>query len=239
MFPIEDTTPRRNLPLMIWTLILINGMIFLFALTLPKSLSDPLFHLLGIVPARFTDPAWASWFGIPVEDYWPFLTHMFLHVGWIHFVGNMWTLWIFGDNVEDRMGSIRFLLFYLLCGVIAGVVHWTFNPDSTAPAVGASGAVAGVMGAYLFLFPYSRIVVLFPLFLLPLFFKIHAVTFLSVWFVIQVLSGSVFSDTLQVGGIAWWAHIGGFVAGVLLYPFFLKSDQNNHPGELPIETIAF
>ena len=109
--------------------------------------------MFGIVPARFTHPEWALSGGFPLHGYWPFLTSMFLHGGWLHIIGNMWTLWIFGDNVEDRMGPVRFVIFYLVCGLAAGIVHCFTNPDSTIPTVGASGAIAGVMGVYFFLFP--------------------------------------------------------------------------------------
>lgn len=225
MIPLEDTAPRRNRPLITVGLIFVNGMIFLYELLLPRSLKEEFFYFLGIVPARFTHPDWAAWVGFPVDDYWPFLTHLFLHSGWIHFLGNMWTLWIFGDNVEDRMGSLRFLLFYLLCGLFAGIVHSISNPASMLPAVGASGAIAGVMGAYLFLFPNSRVRVFFPLFLLPFFFEVHTVTFFGAWFLTQILGG-VLADASQAGGVAWWGHLGGFAAGVLFYRFFLKPIQD-------------
>jgi membrane associated rhomboid family serine protease len=148
---------------------------------------------------------------------------MFLHSGWLHIIGNMWTLWIFGDNVEDRMGPIRFLFFYLLCGIAAGIVHSLTNPDSMMPAVGASGAIAGVLGAYFFLFPYARIVVLIPVFIFPFFFEMPAVLYLGFWILTQVFSGTLALATPeQVGGVAWWAHVGGFIAGIILHFFFVK-----------------
>src|SRR5207237_8668834 len=143
-------------------------------------------YLLVIVPARYTHPAWAQWVGVPIDDYWPFLTCMFLHGSWSHVIGNMWTLWIFGDNVEDRMGPVRFLAFYLLTGVAAGLTHWFTNLDSTVPTVGASGAIAGVLGAYFILFPHSRIIVLFPVFFWPFFFELPAVMYLLFWFLSQM-----------------------------------------------------
>src|SRR5437773_575379 len=147
MIPISDTVPRRNPPIATWLLMIANGLVFLFELTLPPPALQQFFYLFGIVPARFTHPDWASWAGFPMDDYWPFVTSMFLHGGWLHIIGNMWTLWIFGDNVEDRMGPGRFTIFYLLCGLFAGSVHCLTNADSTLPTVGASGAIAGVMGA--------------------------------------------------------------------------------------------
>jgi membrane associated rhomboid family serine protease len=120
--------------------------------------------------------SWAASAGFPVGDYWPLLTHQFLHSGWLHIIGNMWALWIFGDNVEDRMGPVRFAIFYLTCGVSAGLTHLLIQPHSTVPTVGASGAISGVLGAYLLLFPTARLVVLFPVLFLPLFFEVPAVS---------------------------------------------------------------
>jgi membrane associated rhomboid family serine protease len=149
---------------------------------------------------------------------------MFLHGGWMHILGNMWTLWIFGDNVEDRMGPVRFVVFYLLCGLAAGIVHTLTNPNSTLPTVGASGAIAGVMGAYLFLFPKSRIIVLIPIFFFPFFFELPAVTYLGFWALSQVFSGTLaLGDARDVGGVAWWAHVGGFITGIALQFFFVRS----------------
>src|SRR2546425_7980757 len=159
MFPIRDTVPRQNPPIATWLLILINSVVFLFELTMPEPVREQFFYWFGMVPARYTHPDWAAWVGFPIDDYWPFLTSMFLHGGWMHIIGNMWTLWIFGDNVEDRMGPVRFAVFYLLCGLAAGMVHWFTNPNAMVPAVGASGAIAGVMGAYFFLFPTARVIV--------------------------------------------------------------------------------
>jgi membrane associated rhomboid family serine protease len=186
-------------------------------LTLPQGALEQFFYLFGIVPARFVHPEWASLVGFPLDDYWPFLTSMFLHGGWLHVIGNMWTLWIFGDNVEDRMGPVRFLFFYLSCGLAAGLVQTLTSPDSTIPTVGASGAIAGVMGAYFFLFPRARIIVLVPVFFFPLFFELPAVIYLGFWALSQVFSGSLaLADPQSVGGVAWWAHVGGFTTGLVL-----------------------
>ena len=207
---------------MTWALIAINILVFLFELTLPPDQLEALFYLFGIVPARYSHPEWAAWLGLPIDDYWPFITCMFLHGGWAHVIGNMWTLWIFGDNVEDRMGPWRFLAFYLLTGVIAGLTHWLLNSDSTVPTVGASGAIAGVLGAYFVLFPQSRIIVLIPIFFFPFFFELPAVTYLLFWFLSQILGGTLAGMTSkQVGGIAFWAHAGGFAAGVVLHRLFI------------------
>jgi membrane associated rhomboid family serine protease len=228
MLPIRDNVPRRNPPIATWTLILVNGVVFLFELTMPPDVLERFVHLFGIVPARYTHPDWASWVGFPIDNYWPFFTSMFLHAGWLHIIGNMWALWIFGDNVEDRMGPIRFAVFYVLCGLVAAVVHWFTNADSTLPTVGASGAIAGVMGAYFFLFPRARVVVLLPVFFLPLFFELPAVTYLGFWVLTQVFSGTLsLGSAGEVGGVAWWAHIGGFVSGIVLQFFFVRGGRGH------------
>ncbi len=225
MFPIKDTIPSRNIPVGTWILIAANVVVFIFELMLPEPVLQAVFYYFGIVPARYSHPEWAAWVGLPIDDYWPFVTSMFLHGGWLHIIGNMWTLWIFGDNVEDRMGTLRFLIFYFICGLAAALVHYFTNPDSTLPTVGASGAIAGVMGAYLLLFPHSRVITLIPLFFfLPLFVEIPAIIYLGFWALSQVFSG-VLSLGLpeDVGGIAFWAHVGGFIAGAALCWLFVKS----------------
>jgi membrane associated rhomboid family serine protease len=223
MIPIQDTIRSRNPPLAVYALIGLNVLVFAFELTLPHGDLDQLFYILGIVPARYTHPQWAEQVGFPIDNYWPFLTSMFLHGGWAHIIGNMWTLWIFGDNIEDRMGPLRFTMFYLICGLIAGVVHWFTNLHSTIPTVGASGAIAGVLGAYLVLYPRARIVVLIPIFFYPLFFEVPAVTYLLFWALSQLYSGALaLAGPAEVGGVAWWAHVGGFTAGLLLHRLFVR-----------------
>jgi membrane associated rhomboid family serine protease len=232
MFPVGDTVPRRNPPVATWLVILANSLVFILQLGLSEYELERLFYLFGVVPARYTDPAWARWVGFPGESYWPFFTSMFLHGGWLHIIANMWTLWIFGDNVEDRMGPLRFLAFYLLCGLAAGIVHCFSNPYSTIPAVGASGALAGVMGAYLFLFPWARVVVMLPVLFLPFFFEMPAVLYLGFWALTQVFSGTLaLADPQHVGGVAWWAHVGGFAAGIVLHFFFIRRGGGYRPLE--------
>jgi membrane associated rhomboid family serine protease len=222
MIPVRDTVPSRSTPVVTWTLIAVNAAVFAYELTLDPEDLERLFYLFGMVPARYSHPGWARWAGLPMDDYWPFLTCVFLHGGWMHVIGNMWTLWIFGDNVEDRMGRTRFLIFYLLTGVAAGVTHWLTNVDSTMPTVGASGAIAGVLGAYFVLFPFARIIVLFPVFFIPFFFELPAPLYLLFWFVSQLFAGTLAGlGPESVGGVAWWAHVGGFGAGVVLHRLFL------------------
>jgi membrane associated rhomboid family serine protease len=184
---------------------------------------EALFYVFGIVPARYSHPEWALAIGLPVDSYWPFLTSMFLHGGWGHLIGNMWSLWIFGDNVEDRMGRVRYLAFYLFTGLVAGLTHWLTNADSTLPTVGASGAIAGVLGAYFVLFPHARIIMLIPVFFIPFFFQLPAVLYLLFWFLSQVFAGTLgaLAAPQDVGGVAFWAHVGGFVAGMVLHRLFL------------------
>jgi membrane associated rhomboid family serine protease len=223
MIPIQDTVPARNPPLAVYVLVGLNVLVFGLELSIPDQELERLFYLLGIVPARYTHPRWAEQVGFPADDYWPLLTSMFLHGGWAHIIGNMWTLWIFGDNVEDRMGPVRFALFYVVCGLAAAVVHWLTNPDSTVPTVGASGAIAGVMGAYFVLFPRARVVVMVPILFFPLFFEVHAVVYLLFWALSQLYIGTLaLVGPGEVGGVAWWAHVGGFMTGILLHPLFVR-----------------
>jgi membrane associated rhomboid family serine protease len=220
--PIRDTIPSRYAPVVTWWLIAINGAVFLYELSLGPEQLERLFYLFGIVPARYTDVEWARWIGLPVGAYWPFLTSMFLHGGWGHIIGNMWMLWIFGDNVEEAMGALRFLLFYLMTGLLAGLTHVLTNPSSMIPTVGASGAIAGVLGAYFVLYPHARIIALFPVLFWPEFVEVPAATYLFVWFLNQTLAGALSGLAPgDVGGIAFWAHVGGFVAGVVLRPIFV------------------
>jgi membrane associated rhomboid family serine protease len=217
MFPIRDNVPARNLPLATWAIILLNGIVFLYELNLPPERLEQLVSVLGMVPARLWSEPGA---------YYTLLTCMFLHGGWMHFIGNMWTLYIFGDNVEDRMGPARYVLFYLLCGLAAGLTHCFIDPNSLVPTIGASGAIAGVLGAYFVLFPTARVITLIPVFFFPLLVDIPAVFYLGVWFVSQLLSGTLsLISTEYYEGVAWWAHVGGFVAGIALLPLLKKSHK--------------
>jgi rhomboid family protein len=223
VFPIQDSVPSLSVPVVTRALILINVVVFFFELALPQQAVEQLFYLFGIVPARFMHPDWAASVGLPVDTYWPILTHQFLHGGWLHLISNMWTLWIFGDNVEDRMGPVRFAFFYVTCGVLAGFTQLLTNANSTIPSVGASGAIAGVLGAYLLLFPTARLVMMIPILFFPFFFEMPAVLYLGIWFFSQLYSATLaLAGPGQVGGIAWWAHVGGFVGGLLLCGLFVR-----------------
>ncbi len=181
---------------------------------------EPFILTYGLVPADWT-LAWSGQ-GDPVHALTAIVTSLFLHGGWMHLMGNMLYLWVFGDNVEDKLGSFRFVVFYLLCGVLASLVHVSMDPASPIPTVGASGAISGVLGAYLVLFPKARILTLIPIFIFLQVAELPALIVLGLWFVLQFVNGmlSVGSGTAGMGGVAWWAHIGGFVAGMLfVLPF--------------------
>ncbi len=222
MFPLQDNIPRRHQPVATWMIILANSVVFAFELVLPPQVREGFLYQFGLVPARFVDPGWGTAVCPTAHCLWPFFTSMFLHAGWLHIISNMWALWIFGDNVEDQLGHVRFLIFYLLCGILAGVMQTWTSLSSTVPTVGASGAIAGVLGAYLVLFPFAKVIVLVPVLFFPLFFTLPAPLFIGFWFLLQFVSGaaSLVSSAAAAGGIAWWAHVGGFSAGLMLQRLF-------------------
>lgn len=224
MIPIKDSIPRVHPSWAVWTIIAINALVFLVELGLDGRQLFEAFHIWGVVPGRFTDRLWASQVGYPGSGWGSFVTYAFLHGSWLHFLINMWTLWIFADNIEDVMGPWRFTGFYLLCGVAAALVHLLVNPGSSQPMVGASGAIAGVMGAYFLLYPHAKVLTLIPIFIFPLFIDVPAVLYLGLWFASQFFSGVFTVGQEQVGGVAFWAHAGGFAAGMaLLWLFRIKS----------------
>jgi membrane associated rhomboid family serine protease len=219
MIPIRDDTPRFSTPFVTYFIIALNTLVFLFELSVSEqgrgALNSFIYHF-GVVPWRF-DHVLAAWPASSLTGlFLPILTSMFLHASWLHLIGNMWFLWIFGDNIEDYLGHFSYLLFYLVCGLAAAVTHILLNAGSRLPSVGASGAIAGVMGAYFVLYPKARVMMWFP----PIFFfHLPAWLVLGYWFFMQFLSGAATSiaETSQTnGGIAFWAHVGGFVAGVVL-----------------------
>lgn len=223
MFPLHDNIPHKHPPLINSALILTNVIIFIFQTSLPEPYLILFLQKYGLVPARYTSPVWAFMTHTSSRDFTPFLSNMFLHGGWLHLISNMWFLFIFGDNVEDRLGHVRYLLFYLLCGLMANLTHFLTNPSSTVPVVGASGAIAGVMGAYLLLFPYAKVLTFIPIFFLPYFIELPALLFLLAWFIAQLFSGIFSLGALgHSASIAWWAHIGGFISGMILLSFLLK-----------------
>jgi membrane associated rhomboid family serine protease len=219
VFPLRDTIPSRRAPLVLWLLVLANALVFLYEIRMSERGLARLFERYGVVPAELA--LRPSAFLRSPRDFLPLFTSLFLHGGWLHVLGNLWMLGIFGDNVEDRMGRGRFLLFYVLCGVIAGGAHVWFHPDSTVPTIGASGAISGVMGAYFVLFPRARVITLIPVLFYPLFVELPAFVFLGLWFASQILEGRASMVAAEeAGGIAFLAHVGGFVAGVALHGLF-------------------
>jgi membrane associated rhomboid family serine protease len=208
--PLKDLNPRRSYPFVNTGLILANVTVFVYQLTLPPQAFKSFLMSNATIPGLF--PAWLSGH-VPFEAaFLPLVTSMFLHAGLAHILGNMLFLWIFGDNVEDFFGHAAYFFFYLVCGVGSGLLHVLFNLHSTLPALGASGAISGVMGAYLVLYPRSRILTLVFVFLIP----IPAVLILGYWFLLQFVSGVTSIGATASGGVAWWAHVGGFLLGMLI-----------------------
>ncbi len=217
MIPVRDTAPSQNHPVVNSCIIGINVVVYLVQQTQGGGL-DQFIYTYGLVPARYSIPHISQYFSLE-QQVFSLLSFMFLHGGFWHLLGNMWSLYIFGDNVEDRLGHFRYLLFYLLCGWLSGLTHLFFNLQSTLPTIGASGAIAGVMGAYVLLHPNARILTIIPIIFIPWFIEIPAFVFLGFWFVMQFINAA--ADQGGSGGIAWWAHIGGFVFGMVCLKLFL------------------
>jgi membrane associated rhomboid family serine protease len=212
-----------------WLIIAANAAVFTFQLTLDEGRLVELFNQFGLVPIKYSSFTQNDLLTTRVLTVYPFFTNMFLHGGWLHFLANMWTLVIFGDNVENRMGSFRYLGFYIICGILASIAHFAINMYSPIPAIGASGAIAGVMAAYMFLFPFAKVVLFVPILFVPLFFEVSAFFYIGLWFVIQLWNGGfLLAQVNQSTGIAFWAHIGGFLGGVILFKFFLKKKYKNY-----------
>jgi membrane associated rhomboid family serine protease len=204
MFPLRDAQPSYSKPLVTIAIIVVNVAIFIYEWLLDPYSRNHFITMYGLVPDQFRISA--------------LVTSMFLHGGWMHVLGNMWFLWVFGDNIEDVLGHGKYVLFYLLCGMAAAMGQVMVNPESRIPMVGASGAIAGVMGAYLIKFPHARILTLAFIFFFITTFEVPAVLMLAYWFVIQLFSGvgSIAQSQASQGGVAWFAHVGGFLAGLIL-----------------------
>jgi rhomboid family protein len=214
VIPLRDRNPSGTFPAVTLAIIAANIGVFLHELMLGPSLRA-FIGQYALIPAQVrADLLYGE--GAPLGPLIPFFTSMFLHGGWLHLIGNMWFLWIFGDNVEDVLGSFRYALFYVACGLGAAAIHFFTAPNSQVPTLGASGAIAGVLGAYLVLFPRARVVTLVPIFFYLQLMELPAVLVLGLWFLLQLLSGSATIGAAVSGGIAWWAHVGGFLAGMLL-----------------------
>lgn len=219
MIPIKDRNPTYRAPVINISIIILNIAFFLYEVSLGPEL-EQFFYRFGVVPQAITSAVYSA--NIGLGTILPLFSSMFLHGGWLHLGGNMLYLWIFGDNVEDKLGHGRYVLFYILCGLTASLAHIIIDPRSEMPTVGASGAISGVLGAYLLMFPRARVVTLIPIFVFLQVAELPALVVLGFWFILQFLNGvvSLGYETGGMGGVAWWAHIGGFIAGlVLVVPF--------------------
>jgi len=234
MIPIRDDQPRFSTPYVTYFLVALNTLVFLIELSVGMQSQHALnafVYQFGVVPAHVT----AALGGSPrlslADAFVPILTSMFLHGSWLHIIGNMWVLWIFGDNIEDYLGHFPYLIFYLVTGFVASVTHILLNLQSNMPTVGASGAIAGVMGAYFVLYPRSRVLTIVPLIIFFTFWWLPAWIVLGYWFVIQLLSGTTIAvSSSSGGGIAFWAHVGGFVAGIILIKIVPERAGRNRYG---------
>jgi len=219
MIPLRDDNPSSTRPFVTYLIIAVCVAAFLYMRSLgSESQIERFVFRYGAIPGEVTGRSGAA----VTEEYPTLITSMFLHGGWLHLGGNMLYLWIFGDNVEDRMGHVGFLIFYIITGIAAVMSHILLEPNSSVPLIGASGAIAGVLGAYLVLFPRHRILSLIPFGLFSRFVHVPAIYFLPIWFVLQLISGLVSIAAGQAQGIAWWAHVGGFVAGMVLVFVFAR-----------------
>ena len=216
MLPIKDRYPTVGTPWVVYGLIAVNALVFIVEVSLPDARLQHLIAHFGVIPARVTaslkgEASILTGLAIPA------ITSMFLHGGWAHLIGNMWYLFIFGDNVEDRLGHGPFLLFYLFCGAVALGFHYVVNVNGILPTIGASGAIAGVLGAYIVTWPRARVLALVPLFFIFTFMELPAAVFLGFWFLLQLFQGSLsIGASFATGGVAYGAHIGGFIAGAAL-----------------------
>ncbi len=217
MFPLRTSVEVDEISSAVIGLIVANVAVFLVQIELPESLREAFVYRYALVPARYTKPDFASGLGLDPGNFLPLVTNSFLHAGLAHLLVNMWTLWLFGGGLEERLGTLRFIAFYLLCGALASVAHLAFNADSRIPALGASGAIAGVLGGYTLLYPRAKIVLVTPVLFFPVTYWLPAAAYTAIWLVFQIVEGladlAVPQDT---GGIAWWAHVGGFLSGLVL-----------------------
>jgi len=212
MIPLRDTIPTRHFPIVNTALIVLNVLLFLLQAILDPRQGEQIIWAAGLVPTRF-------WQVGGLSGWLPLFSSMFLHGGWWHLISNMLALYIFGDNVEDHMGRARYLLFYLFSGLAASAAHLAAYSGSSLPTVGASGAIAGVLGAYMVLYPHARVVTLVPIFYFIRVVELPALIYLSFWFISQLFNGLfalTATDLFQAGGVAWWEHIGGFVFGLAM-----------------------
>lgn len=227
MIPLKNLRPRTHFPTVTLALIAINFLVFFYQLTLDPRALQSFIMTYSMIPARAQLALAHSQYTL-AQGFLPLFTSMFLHGGWLHIIGNMWFLWLFGPNVEDRLGHLPYLGFYLVCGLGAGIAQTLFSLGSTIPGLGASGAIAGVLGAYVVFFPSSRILTLVTLFFWWFFARLPAVLFIGLWFAVQFLSGIGSLGSAQAGGVAWWAHVGGFLLGMLLVSGMRRNQSESY-----------
>lgn len=224
MIPLRDNIPSRRAPVVSMAIIAVNVMVFLYEVALPVPELMEFIHKYGVVPAELGTPGELVW--SIVTGRWgrvsPLATAAFVHGGWLHLIGNMWYLWVFADNVEDFLGRGRFILFYVLSAVMGNYAQVLADPASTIPMVGASGAVAAILGGYLLLYPGARVIALVPIGFFVTVQEVPALFFLFIWFLLQLISGVASIGADAVGGVAWWAHVGGFVVGMVLMNFWRR-----------------
>jgi len=220
VIPLKDKNPSRTFPFVNYLLIAVNVIVFFYELSLGDKHLDEFIVKYGLISHRYF--YFVEHQTHHVTRYVPFFSSMFLHGGWMHIIGNMWFLFIFGDNVEDRLGHRNYFAFYILSGLAAAIVQLLSSTASNVPTIGASGAISGVLGAYLVMFPRAKIVTLLPIFFFFDIIDISAFLFIGFWFIMQFVSGLQTLGIDTSGGIAWWAHIGGFVAGILMLPALKK-----------------
>lgn len=225
MIPIKDDNPTYTTPIVVYVLIAINVVVFFYEMSLGSGL-DGLFQLYAVIPQQLSASLAGTASNQPVPELATLITSQFLHGSLIHIGGNMLFLWVFGDNIEHDLGHFKFLLFYLICGVLAGLTHWFFGMQSNAPTIGASGAIAGVMGAYIIKYPKAKILTLVPIVFFITTVRIPAVFFLGFWFVQQAISSVASLGMPEASGVAYWAHAGGFIFGAVLGPILGLMDRN-------------
>ncbi|MGC8594264.1 MAG: rhomboid family intramembrane serine protease [Candidatus Kryptoniota bacterium] len=225
MIPLKDRNPSYSIPYVNYLIIGINAIVFFYELSLGPQL-DRFFMTYGLIPDRFF--YLARHHELMLGRFVPFFTSMFIHGGWLHIIGNMWFLFIFGDNVEDELGHSKYLIFYILSGLAAATLQIYIDPGSSIPTIGASGAISGVLGSYIVLFPRARILTLIPIFFFFDIIELPAFLFIGIWFLMQFFSGIEALGIDTTGGVAWWAHVGGFIFGLFITPLFKMRSYDHY-----------
>ncbi len=225
MIPLKDINPSRTTPVVTILIIVACFSVFLYEVILPPELREVFISMFAVIPYEITH-------GVdvpppdPLTPYGNLVSYQYLHGGWMHILGNMLFLWVFGDNVEDRLGKLKYFIFYTLCGIVAALIQALVYPNSLIPLIGASGAISGVLGAYAVLFPRAQIITLIFIFFLVDVVAVPALVWIAAWFMMQFISAMVSATHLSMGGVAWFAHIGGFITGVILSKLFVSRKKD-------------